>query len=226
MKTEQTNQRGGEAALVEQIASLQKQLDECLEVKQSDVKTADLNNKLEFVTNYLKSTLMGVWHIPDAADPTPWKTFREQIMSRPSLKPYLQDDDFLYGFLIMNKVIDRLDCVRLDSVLRDDEGDEVRDYEFGPAFNSGGTDLEWYFRMWQAIPYILLGVLNGSAADDYKRWEIARTYKAFRKLFDAFLLIPEAAFNFTDHEEVKIILECTIWCQKYLIDFKELNNLS
>jgi hypothetical protein len=117
MKTQQTTQHGGEKALLEQIADLQKQLDDCLE------KTPKKTTKPIFLTASIDATLLMACAAPFMPKYTKdnkgnnisfvskhweWKRLQTILLEWEGLADYWPTDGFRRSIILVNYITDKL----------------------------------------------------------------------------------------------------------------------
>jgi hypothetical protein len=111
MKTEQTQQHG-EAALLAQIAELQKQLDDCLEKKQKDQQEPDpdrSNVLYHRLRAKAENTLRGIFgEIDELSYSQPWEDFQTFLISADSIDHLRAERHFKLGLFLVTRIREKL----------------------------------------------------------------------------------------------------------------------
>lgn len=214
MKTQETTQQGGEAALLAQVCELQKQLDDCLQGP--DAPQPDPSD-LESVCWLMQDILAGGFNLymKDSVDPNPWIEFRGKIMMSPRVRDRVADDTLLHGLAVMNDLIDRLLTIHHGPDKDEDDYEYHRDYAFGVANPHGKAEFHYYHEYQISTPRILLGCMQASQSP--KDWDIKPNLAGFLTLREVFNMIGE---GIDSEARLRGLLDLIIWCLGYAAKYK------
>lgn len=206
MKTQETTQPAGEKALIEQIATLQKQLGECLEDQKNNHEKAADRSDANLIIWDMENIVAGAMGLPGDCSPSTWRVLRDKLMNDKKISHFFNNALFRDGLSIINQIIDK------SEIAWRGKKESQQDYSFG-ANDDSDENHKYFWSYAQTIPKIILGVDNHESINDSPRH-----FAAFRQIKAAFDLIPPTYFDSVyNYFHLKIALDCILWCQRYMI---------